>query len=283
MLVVLAEDAVRFEPVSGPKSPSEQGFFRLILDILGHSMPTHFLLVRPGSRKNRELSQFRPGQTGNPAGRPKKPKDMASMLKAESFAMTPGPDGRPVTGIERSLAALIENALSGDMAALKRILSRANEHGLALPHGRPEVSGVYTMPHEYFSASPEVQTMMFRAALHAKQREANGRFAKGSSGNPGGRPKVRAEETKVLERLLKQRTTILRHGRECSVTTAEALMHVLAEKAANGDIRAQDLGQTTLPGQAASRLARSASMLSHGPAGTAERAPETPEVGRWQV
>jgi hypothetical protein len=196
---------------------------------------------KAGYRNPPVQSQFRPGRSGNPAGRPKKPRDMASMLEAETFALVPGPDGRPVTGIERSLAALINEALFGDMAALKRIINRANEHGLVSPQGRPEVSGVYTMCPEYFRASDEEQAIMFRAAVHAKQREANGRFAKGSSGNPGGRPKVRVEEAKILERLLKQRTTILRHGRECSATTAEALMHILAEKAANGDVRAQDL------------------------------------------
>jgi hypothetical protein len=78
-----------------------------------------------GYGKPPKHSQFQKGRSGNPKGRPKKPKNLpALVLKAfgEKVAVK-GPNGRQLmTKLEAALVQLINKALSGDIKAFREVI-----------------------------------------------------------------------------------------------------------------------------------------------------------------
>lgn len=72
-------------------------------------------------------SQFNPGQSGNPAGRPKKPKDLNARIRDELEAYIPALiNGHQVELTQKHAAvrALIRRAFAGDARALAILLQR---------------------------------------------------------------------------------------------------------------------------------------------------------------
>jgi len=67
------------------------------------------------------------------------------------------------------------------------------------------------------------------------------RFKAGQSGNPRGRPKGTLNLTTVLERTLREKVIINENGRRKTITKLEAAIKQLTNKAASGELRAQQL------------------------------------------
>jgi hypothetical protein len=67
---------------------------------------------------------------------------------------------------------------------------------------------------------------------------ADGRFRKGVSGNPKGRPKGTLNWATVLDRTLHEKVVINENGKRKIVTKLEAAVNQLVNKAASGDLAA---------------------------------------------
>ena len=68
-------------------------------------------------------------------------------------------------------------------------------------------------------------------------RDPSGRFAKGTSGNPGGRPQGRGLEHEVRLKLAEQAET----GNGVRRTRVERIAEILVSKAEGGDLRALEI------------------------------------------
>ncbi len=67
------------------------------------------------------------------------------------------------------------------------------------------------------------------------------RFKPGQSGNPRGRPRGALNMATVLERTLQEKVIVNESGRERTVTKLEAAVRRLADKAADGELKALQL------------------------------------------
>jgi hypothetical protein len=69
--------------------------------------------------------QFKKGQSGNPKGRPKKPKNLAALI-LKTFGdkvIVKGPGGlHSMTKLEAALVQLANKALGGDLMALREVI-----------------------------------------------------------------------------------------------------------------------------------------------------------------
>lgn len=95
-----------------------------------------------GYGKPPKSGQFKPGQSGNPRGRPKKAPAMAEVLDKqlgrELIVSTPeGPQKMPV--LEVLIAGQVRKAAAGDTRAVKVLLEAAERHGVG---AQPEVEEV---------------------------------------------------------------------------------------------------------------------------------------------
>jgi hypothetical protein len=73
----------------------------------------------PNSRAALDANKFRPGQSGNPAGRPKQ---VATKLLREMASSSLSDDGE--TRLRRVVDQLLQKAESGDLDAIKIVLDR---------------------------------------------------------------------------------------------------------------------------------------------------------------
>lgn len=83
--------------------------------------------------------QFKPGQSGNPRGRPKKVPAMAEVLEKQLgreliVSTSEGPQKMPV--LEAVIAGQVKKAAAGDTRAAKVLLETAERHGVG---AQPEV------------------------------------------------------------------------------------------------------------------------------------------------
>jgi hypothetical protein len=71
-------------------------------------------------------SRFKPGQSGNPAGRPRRKRNMESLVKlalSQSVTVTRGGKRRRIPAEQAILLRLAEMGLSGDLQAMRLLLS----------------------------------------------------------------------------------------------------------------------------------------------------------------
>lgn len=78
-----------------------------------------------GYKKPPQHTRFKPGQSGNPKGRPKKTKDFERLLDAElseTLRIVENGETRTLTKRELIIKTLIRDAVKGDARALKMVL-----------------------------------------------------------------------------------------------------------------------------------------------------------------
>lgn len=88
------------------------------------------------------------------------------------------------------------------------------------------------------------------------------RFKKGQSGNPKGRPKGKRNASSLILRTLGAKVVINENGRRREITKFEAALTQLANKAAQGDMRALNLA-TALMRLAEERVEQDAVKTTH--------------------
>ena len=88
------------------------------------------------------------------------------------------------------------------------------------------------------------------------------RFKKGQSGNPKGRPKGKRNASSLILRTLGAKVVINENGRRREITKFEAALTQLANKAAQGDMRALNLA-TALMRLAEERVEQDAVRTTH--------------------
>jgi len=97
-----------------------------------------------GYRKPPQHSQFKPGQSGNPSGRPKGTKNLASVLEQElRETVTIAENGRRrrVTKLDAAVKQLVNKAASGDGGSLQFLFR-------LLQSSQPESASVATLSSE---------------------------------------------------------------------------------------------------------------------------------------
>jgi hypothetical protein len=105
----------------------------------------------PRPKKPRRKTQFKPGQSGNPLGRPKCKLDMSVALnKALNDKILVTNLGKTKTGLEALLQPIFDRVLQGDsrgIPALMRLLDKAK---VFKPVPNPmRLTGVVVMPEDY--------------------------------------------------------------------------------------------------------------------------------------
>lgn len=79
-----------------------------------------------GYRKPPKASQFKKGKSGNPNGRPKGSKNLATLLDKElreKITVREGGNEKSVTKVQAMLKKLVATALGGDVNAIKGVIS----------------------------------------------------------------------------------------------------------------------------------------------------------------
>ncbi|MFY9731319.1 MAG: DUF5681 domain-containing protein [Candidatus Acidiferrales bacterium] len=82
-----------------------------------------------GFRKPPKNTRFRKGQSGNPQGRPKGSRNLASVLERtlrERVVINENGTRRVVTKLEAAVKQLVNKAASGDLAAMRQLSCLAN-------------------------------------------------------------------------------------------------------------------------------------------------------------
>lgn len=72
---------------------------------------------------NEELNQFKPGQSGNPEGRPKGTKNLSTVLR-EMLELEIEVDGVKITQKDAIIKKLIQKSTAGELGAIQEIFDR---------------------------------------------------------------------------------------------------------------------------------------------------------------
>lgn len=105
----------------------------------------------PSPEKPRRNTQFKPGQSGNPRGRPKRTVDISTALNnALNDKIRVTNLGKSTTGLEAFVQSTVDRVLQGNskgIAALMQLLRKAK---LVKPVPNPtRLTGVVVMPADY--------------------------------------------------------------------------------------------------------------------------------------
>jgi hypothetical protein len=90
--------------------------------------PEHPKTERVGYRNPPELTRFKPGQSGNPKGRPKDSLNMATVLERtlrEKVIINENGRRKIITKLEASIKQLVNKAAVGDLRALQQLAALA--------------------------------------------------------------------------------------------------------------------------------------------------------------
>ena len=87
-------------------------------------------------------TRFKPGQSGNPKGRPKRSQNLHSVFRDALFKKVPvTEDGRlrSMSRVEAIVTGLVAKALKGDPRAAESVLRLANQHFPPGEEGQPQI------------------------------------------------------------------------------------------------------------------------------------------------
>ena len=98
-----------------------------------------------GYGKPPEGTRFKPGQSGNPKGRPKKSTSLINVLEEPVF-MKVDSKKREVSAFEASLRKTAQSALEGHLTAIKRFFNYCDEAGLLVDRDKQQNYGAYQVP-----------------------------------------------------------------------------------------------------------------------------------------
>lgn len=139
-----------------------------------------------GYGKPPKATQFKPGQSGNPAGRKPKPKPETALkpVLQNVFEETINIGGKDYVPMEVIARTLINRAMKGDMRAIMAVMELQQKLGLDKPAGRSGVLRITRVPPELRKQWAEMQQAKFRgedpeglAALDANLPESErGRY-----------------------------------------------------------------------------------------------------------
>ncbi len=101
-----------------------------------------------GYGKPPKHSRFKPGQSGNPNGRPKKYVSPISVLSEPVPMIINGKQARP-SGFEASIRKTAQNAIEGRMPAIKRFIGYCDKFHLVDAMDDFHPSGVVVIPNDY--------------------------------------------------------------------------------------------------------------------------------------
>jgi hypothetical protein len=93
-----------------------------------------------GYKRPPRRSQFRPGQSGNPSGRPKRQPTFFTVLFAELAAMPGKPHTRPRSKLEAFVQNWVDSAIGGEARAQTLLVGVLLRHGDAKEHETPPLT-----------------------------------------------------------------------------------------------------------------------------------------------
>src|SRR5258706_511923 len=105
----------------------------------------------PSPEKPRRITQFKPGQSGNPLGRPKRKVDMSVALnKALNDNILVTNLGKTRTGLEAVVQSIVDRVLQGDSKGIVALMNLLNKAKLFKPVPNPtRLTGVVVAPPAY--------------------------------------------------------------------------------------------------------------------------------------
>jgi hypothetical protein len=86
-----------------------------------------------GYGKPPRATRWKKGQSGNPNGRPKAPKDFATAVEQLLLAPPPGSGGSGQSSQEILIRRAVVDAMKGDQRSFRFIIARAKRCGLIVP------------------------------------------------------------------------------------------------------------------------------------------------------
>jgi len=98
-----------------------------------------------GFRKPPKHTQFRKGVSGNPNGRPKGSKNLASIFRkiSEEKVQVNGPNGpRYISKLEAGITQLANRAAKGDLKAIRELISWKRAFGDLAPNVTPPIFNI---------------------------------------------------------------------------------------------------------------------------------------------
>jgi len=111
-----------------------------------------------GYKQPPRKTQFKPGKSGNPRGRPKRKVNMSESLNRvldDKIVVTGFAKGK--TGLEAFVQSIVDRVLQGDPKAIPALMRLFSKTTLFKPTPRPgQMTGVVVMPPEYWDDPPEV-------------------------------------------------------------------------------------------------------------------------------
>ena len=104
-----------------------------------------------GHKRPPTKTQFKPGKSGNPRGRPKRSIDMSSALnKAFNDKVVVTGLGKSLTGMEAFVQSILHRALQGESKAISELMRLLAKAKLFKPVPDPtRLTGVVVMPAAY--------------------------------------------------------------------------------------------------------------------------------------
>lgn len=139
-----------------------------------------------GYKKPPVATRWRKGQSGNPKGRPKVPKDFAAAVEEILAAPLPGASGGAQSSEEVVIRRAVVDAMKGDQRAFAFIIARAKRCGLIVPINLDDDESIGLLVPGI--STPEEEERSFRAQEAWLARRRADQLAPGTIAHPTNKP-----------------------------------------------------------------------------------------------